>query len=174
MQQQIERKKKKNQPQRSGHVSRERKSVAGELAHIAGIERVPSRDPVHHLIEHSRSMFDMLGRVNAEKMMGDDRSSFDAVNKELNATGTSDKSEKPDKPGFLSSLFGGQGAETEGQSTEPGGDFYKRGVNALLDSLKKTEYAEILKRELSALLLPGGTDITERDLEMAALKELKF
>ena len=68
-----------------------RRSVEADIARIAGLERVPSRDPVHHLIEHSREMFDLLGRVNAEKMADPDRDSFDAVNKELSESGTTEK-----------------------------------------------------------------------------------
>jgi len=122
-------KKKKEQPARSGYASEARKNVAGDLAHIAGIERVKSRDPVHHLIEHSRDMFDLLGRVNAEKMMNDGRTSFDAVTKELNAAGTFDKEKQPEKSKTEKNDFGLPGlpgSEKETENAGPGGDFYKR------------------------------------------------
>ena len=45
-----------------------RRSVESELAGIAGLERVTGRDPIHHLIEHSRELFDIIGKKNAEKM----------------------------------------------------------------------------------------------------------
>ena len=98
--------------------ARPRRGVEAELAQIAGIERVPSRDPVHHLMEHSRGLFDLLGRVNAEKMMDPEKTNFDAVNKELNASGTQTKSDEA-----ASTDGGKENEEGEGVSES---DLYRR------------------------------------------------
>ena len=95
-----------------------RRFVEGELAHIAGLERVPSRDPVHHLIEHSRGLFDLLGRVNAEKMANPERESFDAVNKELSASGEKEKDKQ--------TIDAGSGMETMDAEGLEDSDFYRR------------------------------------------------
>jgi len=78
------RKKKRTAPVGAGSAALARKSVEGELARIAGLEKVKSRDPVHHLIEQSRNLFDVLGRANAEQLTGDGRESLDSVKKEQN------------------------------------------------------------------------------------------
>lgn len=105
----------------------EKRTVEGELAHIAGLERVPSRDPVHHLIEHSRSMFDMLGRVNAEKMADPDKMEFDAVNQALNESGAQKKSEKlVMDEGIEKDASGKNKDEAEGGEQRPDGAFYKK------------------------------------------------
>ncbi|MDR2572349.1 MAG: hypothetical protein LBD23_18915 [Oscillospiraceae bacterium] len=100
-----------------------RKSVEGELAHIAGLERVKSRDPVHHLIEQSRNLFDVLGRANAEKMMGDGRNSFNAVDKMSgNDKAIGSESEKTKR-------LGENEYDTESDTVSEGeqnSDFYKR------------------------------------------------
>ena len=58
----------KNNAGESEYANDARRSVEAELAQIAGLELAVSRNPVHHLIEHSRSLFDAIGKNNAEKM----------------------------------------------------------------------------------------------------------
>ena len=102
-----------------------RRSVEAELARIAGLERVPSRDPVHHLIEHSRNLFDLLGRVNAEKMMDPERDSFEVVNKELNESAAKEKRRQTNESGVSNNLSGSEGETAKGSRAEEG-EFYRR------------------------------------------------
>jgi hypothetical protein len=44
---------------------------------------------------------------------------------------------------------------------------YEKGIRALLNALKRSEYAQNLKQELNSLLFPGENKVTERELEKA-------
>ena len=102
-----------------------RRAVEAELACIAGLERVPSRDPVHHLMEHSRGLFDLLGRVNAERMADPERERFDVVNKELSESGAKDKRQQELDVGVSKDAEGGgKEAEKDGDAGDSG--LYRR------------------------------------------------
>ena len=108
-----------------------RHSVEAELSSIAGLERVPSRDPIHHLIEHSRELFDLIGRVNAEKMQDPQRErDFDAVNKERGGLESKKPRSVPVQNGISGEADSISSNETEANAqasgAAPGGEFYRR------------------------------------------------
>ena len=112
-----------------------RRSVEADLSQLAGLERVPSRDPVHHLIEHSRDLFDLIGKSCAEKMYNPERSQgFDAVNKERNASLSRGVRNNPIRNGVTEEAGLSSGTEkTNGGeagvdlfSAQAGGEFYRR------------------------------------------------
>ena len=121
----VAKKKNKRNVAAAREESRPRRSVEAELAQIAGLEKASSRDPVHHLIEHSRGMFDLLGRVNAEKMMDPERDSFDAVNKELSDSGAKGKHEQALEDS-RSKSGGGSENDTQEDGGMETGEFYRR------------------------------------------------
>ena len=49
--------------------------------------------------------------------------------------------------------------------------FCEKGIQALLNAFKKTEYAQNIKRELNSLLFSGENEVTERELE-TVIKEI--
>jgi len=52
-------------------------------------------------------------------------------------------------------------------SYENSNNFYKNGIQILLNALKRHEYAQNLKQELNSLLFPYENEVTEQELEMA-------
>jgi len=46
-------------------------------------------------------------------------------------------------------------------------NFCEKGIQALLNAIKQSEYSQNLKQELNSLLFPGENKVTERELEMA-------
>ncbi|GBU29206.1 hypothetical protein R84B8_02770 [Treponema sp. R8-4-B8] len=52
-------------------------------------------------------------------------------------------------------------------SHENSNNFCEKGIHALLNAIKNSQYAQNLKQELNSLLFPGENKVTENELEMA-------
>jgi len=52
-------------------------------------------------------------------------------------------------------------------SHEDSNNFCEKGIQALLNAIKQSEYSQNLKQELNSLLFPGENKVTERELEKA-------